>query len=77
MVSFAFYDRWSTKDLQCQGRLSIDSTGHRNMKITAGLGGSNLDSKGGIIGGAIDLQELNAFCKFSLIRSSVLQKHLE
>ena len=51
--------RWSTRVLKSQGRLSIDSGGYKNMKIAAGLGGSKLEARGGIIGGSVELQELN------------------
>ena len=51
--------RWSTKELKSQGRLSIDSSGYKNMKISAGLNGSRLDARGGIIGGNIELQGLD------------------
>jgi len=30
------------------------------MKISAGLGGSKLDARGGIIGGSIELQQLDS-----------------
>jgi len=50
---------WSTKVLKSQGRLSIDSGGYKNMKISARLGGSKLEARGGIIGGSIEMQELN------------------
>jgi len=30
------------------------------MKISAGLGGSKLDARGGIIGGCIELQQLDS-----------------
>ena len=43
-----------------QGRFSIDSSGYTNMKILAGLGGSKLDARGGIIGGCIELQQLDS-----------------
>jgi len=51
---------WSTRDLKSQGRFSIDSSGYTNMKILAGLGGSKLDARGGIIGGSIELQQLDS-----------------
>jgi len=51
---------WSTRDLKSQGRFSIDSSGYTNMKISAGLGGSKLDARGGIIGGCIELQQLDS-----------------
>jgi len=50
---------WSTRDLKSQGRFSIESSGYTNMKISAGVGGSKLDARGGIIGGCIELQQLN------------------
>ena len=59
-----FYS-WDTKDIKSQGRLSIDSTGHKNLKISFGLGGSHFDSKGGVVGGNIDLQDINTHCKYS------------
>ncbi|XP_064637366.1 bridge-like lipid transfer protein family member 1 isoform X3 [Lineus longissimus] len=49
---------WLTQDLRSQGRLTMDSRSHKNMKITAGLGGSNLEAKGGIVGGSVDLQQI-------------------
>ncbi|XP_036364401.1 transmembrane protein KIAA1109 homolog isoform X4 [Octopus sinensis] len=52
---------WATKDIKSQGRLSIDSFGHKNMKVTAGLGSSMLVSKGGVVGGTIDLQDLHTY----------------
>jgi len=48
-----------------QGRLSIDSSGYKNMKISAGLGGSKLEARGGIIGGNIELQQLESEGSFN------------
>lgn len=56
--------RWTTKEIKSQGRLSIDSFGHKNMKVSAGLGSSMLVSKGGVVGGTIDLQDLHTYCKY-------------
>uniref|UniRef100_A0A1B0CX21 Bridge-like lipid transfer protein family member 1 C-terminal domain-containing protein n=1 Tax=Lutzomyia longipalpis TaxID=7200 RepID=A0A1B0CX21_LUTLO len=39
---------WLTKAFRSEGRLSIGSTGHKNMYIGIGLGSSTLDAKGGI-----------------------------
>ena len=36
----------------------MDSTGAKTMSIVAGLGGSKLEAKGGIVGGNIALQKL-------------------
>lgn len=46
---------WLTKDFTADGRLSIGSTGHKDMQIGVGLKGSGLDAKGGIVGGTIEL----------------------
>ncbi|XP_042881836.1 transmembrane protein KIAA1109 homolog isoform X7 [Penaeus japonicus] len=54
---------WTTKDFKADGRLSIGSTGHKNMYIGLGLGGSGLDAKGGIVGGIIELSEINMYLK--------------
>ncbi|XP_077984720.1 bridge-like lipid transfer protein family member 1 [Glandiceps talaboti] len=52
---------WSTRSLKSQGRLSIDSSGYKDMKISAGLGSSSLDAKGGVIGGLTELQDIDTF----------------
>ncbi|XP_058456070.1 bridge-like lipid transfer protein family member 1 isoform X4 [Malaya genurostris] len=52
---------WLTKGFQSDGRLSIGSTGHRNMYFGVGLGGSTLDAKGGIVGGTIELSKIDTF----------------
>ncbi|KAL0269606.1 UNVERIFIED_CONTAM: hypothetical protein PYX00_007281 [Menopon gallinae] len=52
---------WLTKDFHSEGRLSIGSTGHKNMYIGLGLGTCNLDAKGGIVGGTIDLSNIDTF----------------
>nr|CAD7444873.1 unnamed protein product [Timema bartmani] len=53
--------RWLTKDFKSEGRLSIGSTGHKNMYIGVALGGSSLDAKGGIVGGTIELSKIDTF----------------
>lgn len=52
---------WLTKAFRSDGRLSIGSTGRKNMYIGFGLGGSTLDAKGGIVGGSIDLNKITTF----------------
>ncbi|XP_055893241.1 bridge-like lipid transfer protein family member 1 isoform X2 [Biomphalaria glabrata] len=52
---------WKTKALKTQGRLSINSKGHKNLNIDAGFGKSSFESKGGIVGGNIDINNLNGF----------------
>ncbi|XP_055681343.1 bridge-like lipid transfer protein family member 1 isoform X2 [Lutzomyia longipalpis] len=50
---------WLTKAFRSEGRLSIGSTGHKNMYIGIGLGSSTLDAKGGIVGGTIELSKID------------------
>ncbi|XP_020299521.1 uncharacterized protein KIAA1109 isoform X8 [Pseudomyrmex gracilis] len=52
---------WMTKDFRSDGRLSIGSTGHKNLYIGVGLGGSSLDAKGGIVGGTIELSRIDTY----------------
>lgn len=59
---------WMTKDFRSDGRLSIGSTGHKNLYIGIGLGGSSLDAKGGIVGGVIELSEIDTYSKFCNIK---------
>nr|CAD7569539.1 unnamed protein product [Timema californicum] len=58
---------WLTKDFKSEGRLSIGSTGHKNMYIGVALGGSSLDAKGGIVGGTIELSKIDTFSKPAMI----------
>lgn len=55
---------WLSKQFHSEGRLSIGSTGHKNMHIGLGLGGSGLDAKGGIVGGTIELNNINTYGMF-------------
>lgn len=54
---------WVSKDFTSEGRLSIGSTGHKNISIGLGLQGSSLEAKGGIIGGCIDIGKIDTFLK--------------
>ena len=54
---------WVSKDFTSEGRLSIGSTGHKNMFIGLGLKGSSLEAKGGIIGGCIDIGKIDTYCR--------------
>lgn len=56
---FPFQQIWLTKAFRSDGRLSIGSTGRKNMYIGFGLGGSTLDAKGGIVGGTIELNKID------------------
>ena len=49
--------------MKSQGELSIDSSGHKNMKILAGLGESKLEAQGGIVGCKIDVQNFWTNCE--------------
>ena len=59
---------WMTKDFRSDGRLSIGSTGHKNLYIGIGLGGSSLDAKGGIVGGIIELSEIDTYSKLLILK---------
>ncbi|XP_023176913.2 transmembrane protein KIAA1109 homolog isoform X3 [Drosophila hydei] len=50
---------WLTKDFRSDGRLSIGSTGYKNMYAGIYLGGSALDAKGGIVGGSFEVNKIN------------------
>ncbi|GFS00725.1 fragile site-associated protein, partial [Elysia marginata] len=52
---------WHLNGIKTQGRLSINSSGHKNLNIDAGFGKSSLESKGGIVGGNIDINNLQGF----------------
>lgn len=58
---------WMTKDFRSDGRLSIGSTGHKNLYIGVGLGGSSLDAKGGIVGGTIELSKIDTYSKLPIV----------
>lgn len=63
---------WMTKDFRSDGRLSIGSTGHKNLYIGIGLGGSSLDAKGGIVGGTIELSRIDTYSKFFSNKINIL-----
>ncbi|XP_063358209.1 bridge-like lipid transfer protein family member 1 [Cydia amplana] len=52
---------WQSRDFNCTGRLSIGSSGHRNMLVGVALAGSSLDARGGIVGGAISLADIHTY----------------
>jgi len=52
---------WISKDFKSEGRLSIGSTGHKNMLISVGLSGSKLEAKAGIVGGNFDLGKIDTY----------------
>ncbi|XP_051507194.1 transmembrane protein KIAA1109 homolog isoform X2 [Myxocyprinus asiaticus] len=49
---------WTTSGLKSQGRLSVGSNRDREISMSVGLGHSKLDSKGGVVGGNIDVNTL-------------------
>ncbi|XP_032872772.1 transmembrane protein KIAA1109 homolog isoform X2 [Amblyraja radiata] len=49
---------WTTSGLKSQGRLSVGSKRDREISMSVGLGRSQLDSKGGVVGGTIDVNTL-------------------
>lgn len=53
-----FYFSWTTSGLKSQGRLSVGSNRDREISMSVGLGRSQLDSKGGVVGGTIDVNAL-------------------
>ena len=52
---------WISKDFTSEGRLSIGSNGHKDLFIGLGLKGSNLEAKGGIIGGGINIGKIDTY----------------
>ena len=54
---------WISKDFTSEGRLSIGSSGHKDLFIGLGLKGSNLEAKGGIIGGCINLGNIDTYIR--------------
>jgi hypothetical protein len=54
---------WISKDFRSTARLSIASTGHKNMQISLGLNGSNFEAKAGIVGGSVNVGRIDTFCQ--------------
>lgn len=57
-VYFHLCSRWTTSGLKSQGRLSVGSSRDREISMSVGLGRSQLDSRGGVVGGTIDVNTL-------------------
>lgn len=57
---------WTTSGLKSQGRLSVGSNRDREISMSIGLGRSKLDSKGGVVGGNIDVNTLEMVCKYTI-----------
>lgn len=51
---------WQTKELMCDGSISIDSNGHQKFRFEVFLNNSTLDAKGGIIGGIVQLYNIRS-----------------
>ncbi|XP_069049556.1 bridge-like lipid transfer protein family member 1 isoform X2 [Lepisosteus oculatus] len=56
---------WTTSGLKSQGRLSVGSNRDREISMSVGLGRSKLDSKGGVVGGNIDVNTLEMVAHIS------------
>ncbi|XP_060035101.1 bridge-like lipid transfer protein family member 1 isoform X6 [Erinaceus europaeus] len=56
---------WTTSGLKSQGRLSVGSNRDREISMSVGLGRSQLDSKGGVVGGTIDVNALEMVAHIS------------
>ncbi|RWS28252.1 hypothetical protein B4U80_06054, partial [Leptotrombidium deliense] len=54
---------WLTRGVRSEGRVSIDSSGHKSFTIGLDLDGSSLDAKGGIVGGVIELSQIQTTLK--------------
>ena len=50
--------------LQSQGYISIDSNSCRDFSLSTSLKQSLLESKGGVIGGHVQIQDLKSTSKF-------------
>lgn len=50
---------WLSKAFRSDGSLSIGSSGHKNLYIGLSLGSSSLESKGGIVGGTVELNSIH------------------
>jgi hypothetical protein len=51
------------RDAKSYGKLSIGSTGHKNLYIGVGVDSSYIDAKGGIVAGTFELVQLNTFVR--------------
>lgn len=49
---------WLSRGFKSNGRFSIDSSGHKGYIVKLGLDASSLDAKGGIVGGIIELSNI-------------------
>lgn len=54
---------WLIRDAKSEGRLSIGSTGHKNLYIGIGLNSSYIEAKGGIVAGTFELTQLNTYVR--------------
>lgn len=56
---------WTTSGLKSQGRLSVGSNRNREISMSVGLGRSQLDSRGGVVGGTVDVNTLEMVAHIS------------
>lgn len=79
-MNFVCVCSWTTSGLKSQGRLSVGSNRDREISMAVGLGRSKLDSKGGVVGGNIDVNTLEMVCKYTpqaLYKNEVFMAILE
>lgn len=50
---------WLSRGFKSDGRVAIDSSGHKGFLVKLKLDASSLDAKGGIVGGVIDLSNIS------------------
>ena len=64
MMKYYFFDySWQTNDLRSEGRLSIGANNRRDLYITLGISKTSLDAKSGIVGGTIEVSNVNTYIK--------------
>jgi len=51
--------RWRTEEIRSQARFTVDSTGHKNMRLASKITQSVVEAKGGVVGGTVHINELN------------------
>ncbi|CAG0892323.1 unnamed protein product, partial [Cyprideis torosa] len=59
---------WLSEGFRAGGRLSIGSSGHKNVRFGIQLSSSTLDAKSGIVGGGVCLGEIDTFSERSQIK---------
>lgn len=60
--------------MKSQGRLSVGSNRDREISMSVGLGRSQLDSKGGVVGGTIDVNALEMVGMLNFTTEKYIEK---